>query len=93
MPKRLYRGNYSARSKAVREHAKANPQTRCWRCWKTYAEAVRLWGARAAAWQSGHVHDGNPLSALAPEHARCNAAAGARVGNKRRAIQPVSPNA
>jgi hypothetical protein len=92
MPKRLYRGNYSARSKAVREKAYANPRTRCWRCHKTYAEAVRLYGPKGAAWQSGHIHDGNPLSRLAPEHARCNAAAGARVGNKMRARQPVSPN-
>jgi hypothetical protein len=92
--KQLYRGSYPRRSKAVREAAKANPNTRCWRCGKTYAEALRMWGPVKAAWQAGHVVDSHPGSPLAPEHAKCNEAAGGRLGNARRqTVEPRSPNA
>jgi hypothetical protein len=93
MPKPLYRGTYARRSKSVREAALANPTTRCWRCGRTYAEGVRLWGAKGAAWQAGHVVDGHPGSPLRAEHAKCNTAAGGRLGHSRRATEPTSPNA
>jgi hypothetical protein len=95
MPKPLYRGTYARRSKAVREAAFRNPSTRCWRCGHTYAEGVRLYGAQGARWQAGHVADGNPLSPLAAEHAKCNLKAGGRRGGGNRTQQPGprSPNA
>lgn len=96
MPKPLYRGTYPRRARAVREAAKAKPSTRCWRCGKTYAEGLRLWGPRGAKWQAGHVVDGHPGSPLAAEHAKCNTAAGGRLGSRRRKKAergPISPNA
>jgi len=89
----LYGGTFPRRSKLVRDAAYENPATRCRRCGKTYAEAVAEWGRKAAAWQAGHVVDGHAGSPLAPEHARCNAAAGGRLGNERRwTASPRSPN-
>lgn len=79
-----YRGTYHCMSKRVRQAAYADPTTRCRRCGNTYAKAVQLWGVKAAAWQAGHVIDGHRRSALAPEHARCNMVAGAKLGNARR---------
>jgi hypothetical protein len=96
VPKPLYTGTYPRRAKSVRDAAWANPSTRCWRCKRTYPEAVRLWGKKAACWQAGHVVDGHPRSPLAPEHAKCNTAAGGRLGKAKQTAQgtqPVSPNA
>lgn len=94
MPKPLYRGSYPRRSKAIREAAQQNPATRCWRCGRTYIEALRLWGPKGAAWQSGHVVDGHPGSPLAAEHARCNKRAGAKKGGEAlRRPEVLSPNA
>jgi hypothetical protein len=93
--KPLYRGSYPSRSKRIREDAYANPGTICWRCTRTYAEAVKLWGPKGAAWQAGHKVDGHHGSPLAAEHAYCNAAEGAKRGHRRRAKRqnPRSPNA
>jgi hypothetical protein len=91
----LYRGSYHSRSKRLRAAAYTNPATTCWRCGRTYAEAMKLWGPKGAAWQAGHKIDGHHGSPLAAEHTYCNTAAGARLGHKRRAKResPRSPNA
>ena len=75
-----YTGDYTRRAAAVRRAAYANPGTRCWRCGRTLDEHKP--GDR---WDAGHVRDGDPTSPLAPEAASCNRAAGAAVGNARRA--------
>ena len=89
--RRLRMGTYHRRSMKVRQAARTDPTTKCWRCGRTYAEAVRLWGQKGAAWQAGHVIDSNPRSPLAPEHARCNTAAGGKLRWQRR--RKASPNA
>ncbi len=63
-----YRGSYQRRAKAVREAAKADPTTRCWRCGRL--------ALPDDPWQAGHVIDADPSSPLAPEHQSCNARAG-----------------
>lgn len=69
-----YRGDYQARAKQVRDQANAEPNTRCWRCGQP---------ARPGdPWQAGHLIDSDPNSGLAPEHARCNAQAGARLSHR-----------
>lgn len=68
----------------VRAAANADPTTRCRRCGLTRAEALDLWGERRAAWQAGHIVDGNLAAGLAPEHAKWNASAGATAGNAAR---------
>ena len=73
------RGDYTRRAKVVRDAAYANPLTLCWRCGRTLAMHPK--GDR---WDAGHVLDGNPLSALAPEASSCNRSAGASLGNRRR---------
>jgi len=89
-----HRGTYHRRAKRLRALAYANPATLCRRCGKTHAQALALWGERAAAWQAGHVVDGHPGSPLAPEHARCNTSAGGKRGVERKAMRaPRSPNA
>jgi hypothetical protein len=92
VPKPLYTGTYPRRAKAIRDAAWANPLTRCWRCKRTYPEAVRLWGKSGAAWQAGHLVDGHAGSPLVAEHARCNTAAGGRLGRARQAVERASPN-
>ena len=88
------RGTYHRRAKRIREAAYANPQARCRRCGRTYAEGLALWGKRDAAWQAGHIIDGHVGSPLAAEHARCNEEAGGRRGQERRMMRaPRSPNA
>jgi hypothetical protein len=92
--KPLYQGTYPRRAKAVRDAAYSRPGTRCWRCQGTYAEALKHWGPRGAAWQAGHVVDGHPGSPLAAEHAQCNAKAGGKLGKMRSTHNQVrSPNA
>lgn len=71
-------GDYQRRSKQVRDAANRDPSTRCWQCGKTQAEHGR-------AWTAGHERDGDPLSRLLPECARCNYSRGATAGNRRRA--------
>ena len=71
-----HRGDYQIRSARVRAAANADPSTTCWRCGQT---------AKAGdPWQAGHTRDSDPTAPLAPEHRSCNAAAGARLTNKRR---------
>lgn len=82
-----YTGSYDARAKTVRDLAYANVDTRCWRCGLTLAEAQAK-SEKRIVWHAGHVYDGNPASPLLPEHSSCNTAAGARVGNNRRALNP-----
>lgn len=78
-----YRGTYHVASARVRAAAYANPATRCRRCGHTLEEIRRTkpW----ARWQAGHVNDGEIGGHLQPECSPCNAAAGARLGNRRRA--------
>ena len=75
-----YQGSYRGRAARVREQAYADPMTRCWRCGLLLDEVP---GSR---WQAGHTVDGDPLAPLLAEHSRCNASAGARAGNARRAL-------
>ena len=74
--RRHYTRDYQRRARNVREAANADPSTTCWRC-----------GCPARAgdpWQAGHTRDGDSTGSLWPEHRSCNAAAGARMGNRRR---------
>ena len=68
----------------VRAAANRNPATRCITCGGTHAEGVARWGDRGAAWQAGHINDGEIGGPLGPEHAHCNASKGARAVNARR---------
>jgi hypothetical protein len=90
----LYGGTYPARAKLVREAAYANPATRCWRCHKTLAEGIALYGRERAQWQAGHVSP-VPGSVLRPEHAHCNWQEGRSRGGKTAmgVRDPRSPNA
>ena len=82
-----YAGSYDARAKAVRNAAYDDPGTRCWRCGLTLAEAQAK-SEKRIIWHAGHVIDGNSAAPLLPEHSSCNTAAGARIGNNRRALNP-----
>lgn len=82
-----YAGSYDARARAVRDAAYADVNTRCWRCGRTLAEAQAS-SEKQVSWHAGHVYDGNVASPLLPEHSTCNTAAGARAGNRKRALNP-----
>lgn len=79
-----HQGTYARRARLLRDAANANPDTRCGRpeCGLTLAEYAAIHGDAAAKWTAGHVHDGQIEGELRPEHARCNASAGARHGNQ-----------
>lgn len=77
-----YQGSYHVQARRVRQHAYANPNTRCWRCTLTLAE-IRKTKPRAK-WTAGHLVDGQAGGPLAPECSPCNYANGARTGNRRR---------
>jgi hypothetical protein len=79
-----HQGSYPRRAAALRAAAGANPHTVCWRCGMTYAEYAARHGAKAARWQAGHTTDSQVNGQLLPEHARCNASAGAAHGNRLR---------
>ena len=70
--------------RALRAAANADPSTRCITCGGTHAEGVARWGERGAAWQAGHVNDGEVAGVLGPEHAFCNTSTGSLVGHRRR---------
>jgi hypothetical protein len=72
------RGSYQTDAAKVRARAYADPDTRCRRCGLTLADKP------GDTWDAGHVVDGVPGSALAPEHSSCNRSAGAAAGNRRR---------
>lgn len=59
----LYKGDYKARAKAVRESA-----THCWLCGEPFTDRTQI--------QADHVEAGNPDSVLLPAHAACNARRG-----------------
>ncbi len=66
--------------------AYADPDHRCPRCGKTYAEAVEVWGKTAARWIRGHKVRAQHATSSADyqaEHARCSAGEGAAVRNAR----------
>lgn len=74
-----HRGPHQRLSAIARAHYNADPNTRCARC----GEPARP----GDPWQAGHPHDGIVLhhwTQYQPEHAYCNQAAGARMGNARR---------
>lgn len=77
-----HRGTYHVRSRAVVAAAKADPNTRCWRCGRTLAEHPPTKTGNPPKWSAGHVHDGVPDSPLLPEVLSCNARAGAIIGNR-----------
>lgn len=79
-----HRGTYHRRSLALVAAARADPSTRCWRCGKTRDQFGTYSTGRPVDWDAGHVIAGDPDSPLLPECGRCNRAAGARLGNKRR---------
>lgn len=74
-----HRGQHQTLSAKARARYNADPTTRCARC----GELRRP----DDPWQAGHRRDGVIATSLAdyqPEHASCNASAGARLGNARR---------
>jgi hypothetical protein len=75
-------GNYARRAANLRRTAHANPETICWRCGQTLEQYAAMHGIKAAMWQAGHTKDGQVGGQLLPEHARCNAQAGAIARNK-----------
>ncbi len=81
------RGTYQADSKAVRDQANADPNTRCWRCGRTIAE-VRETNPKAQ-WDAGHVIDGQIGGPLKAECSPCNRGRGAAMGNRKRAGKPT----
>jgi hypothetical protein len=48
----------------------------------TLEQYAATYGNKAAMWQAGHTKDGDIGGQLLPEHARCNAQAGAIARNK-----------
>lgn len=70
-----YRGAYQKQAQAVRLAARLMPTT-CARC------GLPITADQAV--DAGHVHDGQAGGALVAEHASCNRAAGAVLGNQRR---------
>jgi len=75
---------YDRRAKAVRDAARADPSTRCWRCGRTLDQHPLSKTGKPQQWVAGHVIDSDPASPLRAEASSCNAAAGARTGNMRR---------
>ena len=74
-----HRGAYPRQAARLRARAAADPTTLCRRCGQP---------ARPGdPWTAGHVIDGQIGGQLAPEHASCNYAAGATLGNRLRAFQ------
>ena len=73
-----YRGDYAARSAAVRAAAYRNPTTTCWRCGLTLDEKRQT--HPKVTWDAGHVVDGAVGGLLLPEHSSCNRSAGAASG-------------
>ena len=84
-----HRGTFHARSAQVRAQAYSQPETRCWRCGLTLDEKRRT--KPTDRWTAGHLIDGQADGPLLPEHASCNYAAGAALGNRRRAKQRPQP--
>lgn len=78
-----HQGSYARRARQLRTAAAANPTVTCWRCGRTWADYANEHGEKAAAWQAGHVNDGEIEGELRAEHARCNAQAGNRAREPR----------
>ena len=81
-----HRGAHRRLGNPVITAANADPDYRCPRCGKTYAEVAGKHGAAAAKWIRGH----KTASAIArtsseyqAEHARCSSAEGAAIRNAR----------
>ncbi len=72
-----YKGTYKVRAAGVRRRAYLDATTTCRRCGLTL-EARRATHPNET-WEAGHVVDGQVGGELAPEHASCNRAAGARA--------------
>lgn len=81
-----YAGTYQTESRRIRQHANADPMTRCWRTGLTLAEGRAKWGDNVQ-WQAGHV-DGH-VNVLAAELSHPNQSAGASDGNRKR-VEPHS---
>jgi hypothetical protein len=79
-----HRGSYQVRARAVVQAARANPNTRCWRCGLTLAQHAAHHNGRRPTWQAGHLIDGQINGALRPEASTCNTSAGATLGNRQR---------
>lgn len=83
----------AAHDRASREHRArwyADPATTCARCGRTIADVLVLgWTPRQAAWDAGHVHDGQPGGPYQPEHARCNRSAGQAISAARKRLAAV----
>lgn len=81
-----HRGRHDQMSRQLRAVWNANPDTRCATCGLTRAEGIARWG-RQGEWQAGHVVDSTiarSYSDYQPEHAHCNQADGAAMGNRQR---------
>ena len=87
-----HRRTYHVQSRRIVAYARANPDTRCWRCHLTHDEYAARHGASAARWTAGHTTDGEIDGELRPEHAHCNYSAGATHGNRRRTRNRTSRN-
>lgn len=70
---------YQRDARSVVAAAYADPLTQCGRC-GGYAH-------HGDPWEAGHVIDGQVGGQLRAEHRSCNRAAGARLGNARRAAR------
>ncbi|MEM9521572.1 MAG: hypothetical protein AAGA37_19840 [Actinomycetota bacterium] len=82
-----HRGAHQRLSAAARAAYNANPATVCARCGLTRTQGIQRYGRRAGQWQAGHRIDGHIATSVAdyqPEHAHCNASAGAALGNRQR---------
>lgn len=84
-----HRGRFTARARAVRAEANADPLTRCWRCGRTLAQHPPHLTGRPAHWTAGHPDgwEGVEDAPLLPEASTCNYAAGGRLGNERKAAR------
>lgn len=80
-----HRGSFHVQARQVRLAAYSSSATRCWRCGLTLVEIQAKYPKRKVTWQAGHLHDGLPGGALAPECSPCNLSNGARHGNQLRA--------
>ena len=82
-----YRGGYHVAARRVRDAAKADPTTCCWRCGRTLDMHPPHKTGKPPTWTAGHVIDGDPASPLRPEASTCNYRAGAIAGNRKRRQQ------
>lgn len=80
-----HKGAYDTQSRKLVAAARANPETRCWRCGRTLAEHRPHRTGRPATWHAGHLIDSMVGSPLLPEASTCNTKASVQARRPRRA--------